>query len=74
MEEHELTNSTVNVWKDIEQDKIDHMWDIILEKFDFDVSEERKGAILGHMSDIYRGYKHKLKKSISIQRQLVKFA
>ncbi|XP_059291995.1 uncharacterized protein LOC132045430 [Lycium ferocissimum] len=37
------------------------MWDIILEKFNFDVSEGRKGAILGHMSDIYRGYRHKMK-------------
>ncbi|KAM3220076.1 hypothetical protein P3L10_024607 [Capsicum annuum] len=36
------------------------MWDIILEKFNFDVSEERKGAILGHMNDIYRDYRHKL--------------
>ncbi|XP_016465058.1 uncharacterized protein LOC107787951 [Nicotiana tabacum] len=37
------------------------MWDIILEKFNFDVSEGRKGAILGHMSDLYRDYRHKLK-------------
>ncbi|XP_070049611.1 uncharacterized protein [Nicotiana tomentosiformis] len=37
------------------------MWDIILEKFNFDVSEGRKGAILGHMSDLYIDYSHKLK-------------
>ncbi|XP_060186052.1 uncharacterized protein LOC132615462 [Lycium barbarum] len=51
----------VSGWKEIEEEKIDHMWDIILEKFNFDVSEGRKGAILGHMSDIYRGYRHKMK-------------
>ncbi|XP_070021500.1 uncharacterized protein [Nicotiana sylvestris] len=51
----------VNDWKEMEQDKIDHMWDIILKKFNFDVSEERKGAILGHMSDLYKDYRHKLK-------------
>lgn len=52
----------VNGWKEIEQDKVDHMWDIVLEKFNFDVSEVRKGAILGHMSDLYRDSRHKLKK------------
>ncbi|KAH0635831.1 hypothetical protein KY289_035746 [Solanum tuberosum] len=72
MEEHELANSTVrsrsccplkvNGWKEIEQDKIDHMWDIILEKFNFDVSEGKRDAIFGHMSDLYRDYRHKLKR------------
>ncbi|XP_070011882.1 uncharacterized protein [Nicotiana sylvestris] len=50
----------VNGWKEIEQDKIDHMWEIIL--FNFDVSEGRKSAILGKMSDLYRDYRYKLKK------------
>nr|XP_016471424.1 PREDICTED: uncharacterized protein LOC107793562 [Nicotiana tabacum] len=52
----------VNSWKEIEQDKINHMWDIVLEKFNFDVSEGRKSAILGKMSDLYRDYRYKLKK------------
>ncbi|XP_075074817.1 uncharacterized protein LOC142162369 [Nicotiana tabacum] len=50
----------VNGWKEIEQDKIDHMWEIVL--FNFDVSEGRKSAILGKMSDLYRDYRYKLKK------------
>ncbi|KAH0781470.1 hypothetical protein KY290_001068 [Solanum tuberosum] len=72
MEEHELANSAVrsrsccplkvNGWKEIEQDKIDHMWDIILEKFNFDVSEGKRDAIFGHMSDLYRDYRYKLKR------------
>nr|XP_016466879.1 PREDICTED: uncharacterized protein LOC107789554 [Nicotiana tabacum] len=32
------------------------------EKFNFDVSEGRKSAILGKMSDLYRDYRYKLKK------------
>nr|XP_009777223.1 PREDICTED: uncharacterized protein LOC104226841 [Nicotiana sylvestris] len=44
----------VNGWKEIEQDKIDHMWEIVLEKFDFDVSEGRKSTILGKMSDLLK--------------------
>ncbi|KAH0695835.1 hypothetical protein KY289_013317 [Solanum tuberosum] len=72
MEEHELANSAVrsrsccplkvNGWKEIEQDKIDHMWNIILEKFNFDVSEGKRDAIFGHMSDLYRDYRYKLKR------------
>ncbi|KAH0657061.1 hypothetical protein KY285_031943 [Solanum tuberosum] len=55
MEEHELANSAVrsrsccplkvNGWKEIEQDKIDHI-----------------DAIFGHMSDLYRDYRYKLKR------------
>ncbi|XP_075096341.1 uncharacterized protein LOC142174446 [Nicotiana tabacum] len=52
----------VNSWKEIEQDKINHMWDIVLEKFNFDVFEGRKSAILDKMSDLYRDYRYKLKK------------
>ncbi|KAH0657638.1 hypothetical protein KY289_026386 [Solanum tuberosum] len=76
MEEHELANSAVrsrsccplkvNGWKEIEQDKIDHMWAIILEKFNFDVSEGKRDAIFGHMSDLYRDYRHKLKRNPNI--------
>ncbi|KAM3320283.1 hypothetical protein P3S67_007483 [Capsicum chacoense] len=51
----------VNCLKEIEQDKIEHMWDIVLEKLDFDVSEERKDPILRHMSDLYIDYRHKMK-------------
>ncbi|KAH0775988.1 hypothetical protein KY290_007399 [Solanum tuberosum] len=70
MEEHQSSNATVrsrscplkvNGWKEIEENKIDHMWDIILEKFSFDVFEDRKYAIIGHMSDLYRDYRHKMK-------------
>ncbi|KAH0658019.1 hypothetical protein KY289_026767 [Solanum tuberosum] len=70
MEEHQSSNATVrsqscplkvNGWKEIEENKIDHMWDIILEKISFDVFEDRKYAIIGHMSDLYRDYRHKMK-------------
>ncbi|KAH0742800.1 hypothetical protein KY290_030793 [Solanum tuberosum] len=70
MEEHQSSNATVrsrscplkvNGWKEIEENKIDHMWDIILEKFSFDVFEDRNYAIIGQMSDLYRDYRHKMK-------------
>ncbi|KAH0638823.1 hypothetical protein KY285_035409 [Solanum tuberosum] len=32
------------------------------EKFNFDVSEGKRDAIFGHMSDLYRDYRHKLKR------------
>ncbi|KAF2298288.1 hypothetical protein GH714_021348 [Hevea brasiliensis] len=47
--------------KEIEEHKIEHMWNIILEKFNFDVSD-RKGTIVGHMNSLCRDYRHKMKK------------
>ncbi|XP_043813697.1 uncharacterized protein LOC110616499 [Manihot esculenta] len=52
----------VKQWNKITDDKLDHMWSTILEKFTFEYSDARKGAIFGHMNALYRYYRHKLKK------------
>ncbi|WCJ39871.1 hypothetical protein M5689_020823 [Euphorbia peplus] len=53
----------VKEWKEIENTIIEHMWNIVLEKFCFEEPERKKEYILGHMQALYRGYRYKLKKT-----------
>ncbi|KAG8637929.1 hypothetical protein MANES_15G180436v8 [Manihot esculenta] len=48
----------VKQWNKITDDKLDYMWSTILEKFTFEYSDARKGAIFGHMNALYRNYRH----------------
>ncbi|XP_039146797.1 uncharacterized protein LOC120284038 [Dioscorea cayenensis subsp. rotundata] len=52
----------VKEWKDIQNGSIEHMWNIILEKFNFEIPSGRKEAIYDHMNALYRDYRHKMKK------------
>ncbi|WCJ29245.1 hypothetical protein M5689_010891 [Euphorbia peplus] len=53
----------VKEWKEIKNTIVEHMWNIVLEKFCFEEPEQKKEYILGHMQALYRGYRCKLKKT-----------
>ncbi|XP_049391426.1 uncharacterized protein LOC125855756 [Solanum stenotomum] len=63
----------VHSWMDIEENKLEHMWAVVTEKFDSDDMNDQKDNVLQHMRKLWnnwRGSLHKNVKSKSLHEVL----